>query len=192
MGENLQIGVPRVKGQIFCQQSWITPTNSFMPISMKVGKTSILLNINFNTAGGGYEMTVLTHQMYEIKKGVRNLALLTMSDGKAQKAVERLESRDIRYFVQHFAPGRANVFFGRFECVEVARRLAKRKLNQLTSEEDFILGVLLGYDSSEQCRRYLKRLEGDGDRDRDQDYLPAGEFPVEVNNLLETYAEECG
>lgn len=137
-------------------------------------------------------MTVLTHQMYEIKKGVRNLALLTMSDEKAQKAVERLESRDIHCFVQHFAPGRANVFFGRLECVEVARRLAKRKLNQLTGEEDFILGILLGYDNSEQCRRYLKRLEGDGDTDGGQDYLPAGEVPVEMDNLMETCAEECG
>lgn len=134
-------------------------------------------------------MTVLTHQIYEIKKGVRKLALLTMSDEDAEKAVDRLESRGIECFVQHFAPGRANVFFGRSECVEVARRIARRKLNRVSDEEDFILGVLLGYDCSEQCQRYLKRLQEHENREDDGDYLAPAERWVDMDDLLKTCAE---
>lgn len=30
------------------------------------------------------------------------------------------------------------------------------KLNQLTAEQDFMLGIMLGYDRVKQCERYMK------------------------------------
>ncbi len=106
-------------------------------------------------------MNLVGHQYYEICKGVRNLALLTTSDVEARETVEWLRSRDMACFVQPFGTRRANVFFGQRDCVEVARRLLKRRLNELSDEEDFMLGALLGYDCLQQCRRYLKRKTGD-------------------------------
>lgn len=102
-------------------------------------------------------MTVFSHQYYEISKGVRNLALLTASEEDARSAARWLQSKGMECFVQCFGSNRANLFFGRADCVEVARQLMRRKLNELTDEEDFMLGVLLGYDCREQCRRYLRR-----------------------------------
>ena len=36
------------------------------------------------------------------------------------------------------------------------RRFNKRYLSELTAEEDFILGIMLGYDRVKQCERYLR------------------------------------
>ena len=33
--------------------------------------------------------------------------------------------------------------------------LSKKSLNDLSLEEDFMLGVMLGYDVQQQCKRYL-------------------------------------
>ena len=41
----------------------------------------------------------------------------------------------------------------------MARRIAIRPVCQLSAEEDFILGTLLGYDREQQCRRYLGKLD---------------------------------
>ncbi len=37
-----------------------------------------------------------------------------------------------------------------------------RPLNELTPEEDFMLGALLGYDIRMQCERYCQRKSNDG------------------------------
>lgn len=49
-----------------------------------------------------------------------------------------------------------------FFAVPLHRRIKSitmvtRPLNQLTPEEDFILGAMLGYDICAQCERYCKR-----------------------------------
>ena len=41
--------------------------------------------------------------------------------------------------------------------VETVRRFVDKPLCELTPEEDFMLGALLGYDREQQCRRYLER-----------------------------------
>jgi hypothetical protein len=107
-------------------------------------------------------MTLFGHQCYEIRKGVRNLALLTVSEGEAAKATRWLRAKGMAYFVQRFGTNRANVFFGRPDCVEVVKRMLRGTLSELTDEEDFILGALLGYDCRQQCRRYLRRKDREG------------------------------
>ena len=41
--------------------------------------------------------------------------------------------------------------------MEAIRLIVTRPLNELTPEEDFILGAMLGYDICAQCERYCKR-----------------------------------
>ncbi|WP_270750017.1 DUF2023 family protein, partial [Fusobacterium hominis] len=36
-------------------------------------------------------------------------------------------------------------------------RFTKNSLKDFTPEEDFILGVLLGYNVEQQCKRYIER-----------------------------------
>ena len=80
------------------------------------------------------EMKVLMNHIYELHKGVRHMVLFTCN--KKQNL---------------------NVYFGRRECLEAIRLIVTRPLNQLTPEEDFILGAMLGYDICAQCERYCKR-----------------------------------
>jgi hypothetical protein len=50
-----------------------------------------------------------------------------------------------------------NLYFGKKECLDAIRLIATRPLNELTPEEDFILGAMLGYDICAQCERYCER-----------------------------------
>ena len=72
-------------------------------------------------------------------------------------AVKVLKAEDIEFELQEVGNGRANIFFGRSECIEVVRRMITRPLQKLSPEEDFILGALLGYDICMQCERFCKR-----------------------------------
>ena len=46
---------------------------------------------------------------------------------------------------------------GRKACVEAIQYIISRPLSDISPEEDFILGALLGYDITMQCERYCKR-----------------------------------
>jgi len=58
------------------------------------------------------------------------------------------------------------VFFGNRVCIEVLKRFGKRSLADFTAEEDFVLGIMLGYDRLKQCERYLRVVDRQG---RDDD-----------------------
>ncbi|MBR4651510.1 MAG: DUF2023 family protein [Prevotella sp.] len=103
-------------------------------------------------------MRVLMNHIYEYKKGVRRLVLYTFNQKYVQYAEERLEHQGIEYIITPLGNDRVNLFFGRKECLDVVRHMITRPLNQLSPEEDFMLGALLGYDISLQCERYLKNI----------------------------------
>jgi hypothetical protein len=103
------------------------------------------------------EMKVLMNHIYELNKGIRQMVLFTCNKKYGQLAVERLESQGIPYVLQPAGQQNLNVYFGRRECLEAIRLIVTRPLNQLTPEEDFILGAMLGYDICAQCERYCKR-----------------------------------
>ncbi len=103
------------------------------------------------------EMKVLMNHIYELNKGIRQMALFTCNKKYGQLAVKRLESQGIPYVLQPAGQQNLNVYFGRRECLEAIRLIVTRPLNQLTPEEDFILGAMLGYDICVQCERYCKR-----------------------------------
>lgn len=102
-------------------------------------------------------LRVFANHIYEYKKGVRRMVLFTVNNRYVQEAVRRLKSESIAFELQEVGNGRTNIFFGRKECIEVVRRMITRPLQQLSPEEDFILGALLGYDICMQCERFCKR-----------------------------------
>lgn len=99
----------------------------------------------------------LGNQLYEYKKGVRRLFLMTIRSEDAAQATGRLERESVCYCLQAVNAAKVNLFFGHPAWVEMARNLAAKPLNRLSPEEDFILGTLLGYDGEQQCRRFLAR-----------------------------------
>ena len=103
------------------------------------------------------ELKVFLNHVYEYKKGVRHLILHTLNKCYLPIAIERLKSQGICYTVQEASEHAVNLYFGRPECVETIRLITTRPLNQLSPEEDFILGALLGYDLRMQCERFRKR-----------------------------------
>lgn len=103
------------------------------------------------------EMKVFLNHIYEFKKGVRQMVLYTTNKKYEDIAVKRLTNQGIKFVVQQVDDERINLFFGREECIDAIRVMVTRPLNQLTPEEDFILGAMLGYDICGQCKRYCDR-----------------------------------
>ena len=100
---------------------------------------------------------VLMNHIYELHKGVRHMVLFTCNKKYSEQTIKRLESQGIPYLLQPAGLQNLNIYFGRRECLEAIRLIVTRPLNELTPEEDFILGAMLGYDICAQCERYCKR-----------------------------------
>ena len=105
------------------------------------------------------DMKVLMNHIYEYKKGVRQMILFTCNKRYEDFAVNRLEHQGIDYAIQHVGRSNINIFFGRRQCIDAIRMIVNRPLCELTPEEDFIIGALLGYDICAQCERYCSRKE---------------------------------
>lgn len=103
------------------------------------------------------DMKVFLNHVYEFKKGVRQMVLYTMNRKNLEFAVNRLKKQRIKFVIQTVDDERINLFFGKDECINAIRMIVTRPLNQLTPEEDFILGAMLGYDICGQCKRYCDR-----------------------------------
>ena len=103
------------------------------------------------------DLKVLMNHIYEYQKGVRQMVLFTCPRQYEQCAVKRLQHSKIDYVLQPAGRNNLNVYFGRRECLDAIRLIVTRPLNELTPEEDFILGAMLGYDLCAQCQRYCER-----------------------------------
>ena len=101
---------------------------------------------------------VLAEQVYLFKKGVRPLVLYTINSKYRPQAERLLQNNAIDYLMRPVGKGlRINLFFGKPECLEALRLLVRCPVAELSPEQDFILGALLGYDLSVQCQRYCHR-----------------------------------
>lgn len=98
------------------------------------------------------------HHLYEYRKGVRQLFMMTMTMVESENIIEELSTSSIDYHVHAVTENKVNVFFGRHVLVEVMKTVVTKPLSRLSPEEDFILGTLLGYDKEQQCRRFLARI----------------------------------
>ena len=102
-------------------------------------------------------MKLFLHQIYEFQKGVRSLVLCTMCRTCASLLSERLERLGITYRIQSVTDSKVNLYFGNRVCLEPVATFIHKPLNELSAEEDFMLGAMLGYDIAGQCERYCKR-----------------------------------
>ena len=103
------------------------------------------------------DMKMFMHHIYEFKKGVRSLVLCTMCRTCASIVAERLRGQQIGYMIQEVSEKKVNLYFGKQECLDAVKTFIHKPLNRLSPEEDFMLGAMLGYDISMQCRRYCDR-----------------------------------
>lgn len=102
-------------------------------------------------------MQVFRHLVYEYQKGLRDLCLHTCSIELAQNVKNSLTTRKINYHIIPIENKKINVFFGMPECIEIVKQFSSVNLAELSAEEDFILGMMLGYCKSQQYTRFLKR-----------------------------------
>lgn len=106
------------------------------------------------------ELGVFFHMLYELNKGLRNLALLTTTEENRELIEERFEKCGYEWLTEELKSGYINIFFGTEDPINVLKKFKKNSLKDFTPEEDFILGILLGYNTNQQCKRYLTRKAG--------------------------------
>lgn len=102
-------------------------------------------------------MQVFSHLIYEYQKGLRDLCLWTCREELCAKIKNSLESQKIDYLIIPICDNKINIFFGMPSCLEIIKQFSSKELNKITNEEDFILGMMLGYARKQQYDRYLKR-----------------------------------
>ena len=129
------------------------------------------------------EIRIFLNHIYEFKKGVRNMVLYTMSREHEEFAIRRLKNQKISYMIQEVGTNKINLFFGKPECMEAMRHIIIRPLNQLTAEEDFILGAMLGYDLCQQCKRYCNKKRFSQQQTNNNQY---GDTATRTNQSLRT------
>ena len=83
--------------------------------------------------------------------------LITISSEELERVEEKLNRHKIAYFIQNVSAQKSNIFFGKEQCIKIVRSFNRMSLTEFSCEEDFILGVMLGYDRMQQCERYLSR-----------------------------------
>ena len=71
-----------------------------------------------------------------------------------------LEKCGYEWLTEELKSGYINIFFGTEDPINVLKKFKKNSLKDFTPEEDFILGILLGYNTNQQCKRYLTRKAG--------------------------------
>ncbi|MEI8129128.1 MAG: DUF2023 family protein [bacterium] len=102
-------------------------------------------------------MQVFYHLIYEYQKGLRDLCLFTCPNEFEEKIKNALDNQDIKYMICDIEGGKINIFFGMQECLEIMKQFSCEELNKLSVEEDFILGMMLGYGKAQQYKRFLTR-----------------------------------
>lgn len=111
-------------------------------------------NYNDNYVSNRNELSIFRHHIYEYNKGLRNLVLTTERAQNEPTIRATLEKNEIDYVIHKMNDDKINVYFGAPECVDVVKTL-NPMLNKISPSEDFILGIMLGYDRLKQCKRYL-------------------------------------
>lgn len=102
-------------------------------------------------------MQVFYHHIYEFQKGLRNLVLCTEKIENKAKIEKRLQRENIEYVIHQVDSDKINIYYGQKACIDVVNLFSTTELNKITEEEDYILGIMLGYDRLKQCERYLSR-----------------------------------
>ena len=108
-----------------------------------------------NKARKDVQLGIFVHHIYELKRGLRGLVLYKADKFLKRKIENRLKREKMAFIVYSLGESHINVFFGNVLCVEVVKRINKEHLNDYTAEEDFMLGIMLGYGLIPQIERFL-------------------------------------
>lgn len=103
-------------------------------------------------------LDVFYHLLYEHSRGLRDLALYTIDPVQREMIEQELAAEGVSFLMRPLEDGRLNVYFGHSACIEVIQSFGSCPHCRLTPEQDFMLGIMLGYDRTRQCERYLGRL----------------------------------
>jgi len=122
-------------------------------------------------SGGETKMQVFYHLVYEYQKGLRDLCLFTCRDENEEKIIKALENQQIDYSICRITGNKINVFFGMKACLDIIKQFSCEDLNKLSHEEDFILGMMLGYAKPQQYVRFLTRVKQSETRTREQNQV---------------------
>lgn len=87
------------------------------------------------------------------------MVLHTMDHSERDAAEFILKQKGMHYHLEEVNARKINLYFGNLNCVEIIRSFGKKSLSEYSPEEDFILGIMLGYDRNQQCARYIKKIE---------------------------------
>ena len=88
--------------------------------------------------------------------------MLTTERADNREIIEsRLKRENIPYVINDVNKKNINVFFGNKDCIKVVSTFNKR-LDKLTPEQDFMLGIMLGYDKIPEY--WKKGLNGAHDK----------------------------
>ena len=99
---------------------------------------------------------ILMRQLvYELQKGVRDLALFTCNVTEIDKIENELTKNKITYLTHHLKEEKVNIFLGQKVCLDILKMFKTLNLSALSPEEDFILGIMLGYSRKLEYLRYL-------------------------------------
>ena len=85
------------------------------------------------------------------------MSLATGSYDELPQIKSFLSSMELEFILVDGEKGACNVYFGRPECISALRRFSTLKLEEMSEEEDFMIGIMLGYDLCKQCARYDRR-----------------------------------
>ena len=108
------------------------------------------------------DFKVMAHLIYEYKKGLRQLALITIPTDNRHNAEQMLSAKGMDYIIQEVDKDKINIFFGDSRCLRIIESFNQSSLSKLSDEQDFMLGIMLGYDRAQQCERYLSRTQKHG------------------------------
>ena len=90
--------------------------------------------------------------------------MMTMAVAEVDRAIDALRAASIAHHGQAVTGDKVTMAFGKPGAVATMRKVVTNPLYQLSPEEDFIVGILLGYDKEEQCQRFLSRSKRAADR----------------------------
>lgn len=107
-------------------------------------------------------MELFSNLIYEYKKGMRDLAMYTCKKEDYYLYVEHLHKNKIEFVMNDIGNNKVNLFFGNPDCLKILNQFSSDKLDELNANEDFILGIMLGYSRNEQYERLLKKKSGFG------------------------------
>lgn len=103
-------------------------------------------------------MELFKNLIYEYKKGMRDLSLYTCETKNIKDYINILQQLKITYITLDLGNTKTNVFFGAPSCIEILKRFSSKNLDELSPQEDFILGIMLGYSRNEQYNRILSKI----------------------------------